>query len=162
MTSLSVNVGKDGNFGGTGDSTTLGIYLSDDNLVEAPGGIGGDDNEERGGDGYSGGGGGSTTGFPGGSGGFNGGDGEHSPFSSDGGKGSGIQINEFEFEHFELSPGAGGEGEYDRAGGGGGVLINMGDRLYGVRDHGPTDGEGYGAGSGNGWANKGVAVLEII
>jgi len=161
--SLGVNIGKDGNFGGAGESTSLGVYLSSDYLVEALGGLGGDDNEESGGDGYSGGGGGSTSGFAGGHGGTDGGDGEHSPFSSDGGKGSGVNIRSFQFDHFQLSPGAGGVGEYDRAGGGGGVLVEVEREVFGRRrDHGPTDGEGYGGGSGNGWANKGVAVLEII
>ena len=157
-----MDIGKDGNFGGAGETTTIGIYLSSEHLVEARGGSGGDDVETTGGDGYSGGGGGSTSGFPGGSGGTDGGDGGHSPFSSDGGKGSGFDIKSIEFEHFEVFPGAGGVGEYDRAGGGVEV-VEMKERVWGRdRDHGPTDGEGYGAGSGNGWANKGVAVLEIV
>ena len=58
-----MSIGKDGNFGGAGESTTLGVYLSSDHLVEALGGAGGDDSEESGGNGYSGGGGGSMTGF---------------------------------------------------------------------------------------------------
>ena len=146
-----------------GESTTLGEYLSSDHILEAAGGLGGDTDEESGGDGYSGGGGGSSSGFAGGHGGTDGGDGEHSPFSGDGGKGSGVDITRFVFDHFTLKPGAGGVGEYDRAGGGGGVVVVVGDKVYdGRRDHGPTDGEGYGAGSGNGWANKGVALLEII
>ena len=99
-TSLGVSIGKDGNFGEAGESTTLGVYLSSEHLVEALGGLGGDTNEETGGDGYSGGGGGSTSGFPGGHGGTDGGDGEHSPFSGDGGQGSGVDITGFEFEHF--------------------------------------------------------------
>ena len=158
-----MSIGKDGNFAGAGESTTLGVYLSSDHLVEALGGAGGDDSEESGGNGYSGGGGGSMTGFPGGDGGTDGGDGGHSPFSSDGGKGSGLDIGTLEFEHFKLSPGAGGVGEYDRAGGGGGVVVVMEGKVWGRnKDHGPTDGEGYGAGSGNGWASKGVALLEIL
>ena len=56
------------------------------------------------------------------------------------------------------STGAGGVGEYDRAWGVGGVVVVMEGKVWGRnRDLGPTDGEGYGAGSGNGWASKGVA-----
>ena len=36
--------------------------------------------------------------------------------------------------------------------------VVMGRRL----EDSPTDGEGYGAGSGNGWAAKGVVILEIV
>ena len=106
-------------------------------------------------------------------------------------------------------PGAGGAGEYNRAGGGGGVLVTEGGVTHGGRGsrHGPqafqdiiitsllsellntkpikktlftkspphlleasdpcsrgdgvTDGEGFGAGSGNGWAEKGLVLVEI-
>ena len=59
--------------------------LSGETLILADGGEGGSDDETSGGGGYSGGGGGSITGYPGGDGGSDGADGEHSPFSSDGG-----------------------------------------------------------------------------
>ena len=68
-----------------------------------------------------------------------------------------------ELEHFKLVPGRGGVGEYNRAGGGGGVLVEDGGKVRGrsVQDS-PTDGEGFGAGSGNGWAAKGVIIMEIV
>ena len=67
---------------------------------------------------HSGGGGGSTTGYPGGRGGTAGGDGEQSPFSARGGAGSGADIAQFVFSTWSLVPGAGGAGEYNRAGAG--------------------------------------------
>merc|ERR1711892_785922 len=72
---LSVSIGRAGNFGTSGDPTTLEIY-GGDLLLGVPGGVGGED-----------GGLGGANGFPAGAGGFDGGDGEHSPFSSEGGKG---------------------------------------------------------------------------
>ena len=148
---------------------------------------------------HSGGGGGSTTGYPGGRGGTAGGDGEQSPFSARGGAGSGADIAQFVFSTWSLVPGAGGAGEYNRAGGGGGVLVTEGGVTHGgrgsrhgsqafqdiitkpikktlftkspphlleasatcSRGDGVTDGEGFGAGSGNGWAEKGLVLVEI-
>ena len=82
---------------------------------------------------HSGGGGGSTTGYPGGRGGTAGGDGEQSPFSARGGAGSGADIAQFVFSTWSLVPGAGGAGEYNRAGGGGGVLVKEGGVTHGGR-----------------------------
>ena len=162
-TILSLDVGGDGNFGGAGSPSSVSVYPGGETLGEAAGGGGGGDSEVAGGAGYSGGGGGSITGYPGGAGGSDGGDGEHSPFSSDGGAGSGLDISTIQFDHFQLVPGQGGEGEYNRAGGGGGVLVLEGGVVMGRRlEDSPTDGEGYGAGSGNGWAAKGVVILEIV
>ena len=130
----------------------------------AAGGSGGGENELAGGGGYSGGGGGSVTGYPGGKGGSDGSDGEHSPFSSDGGLGSGLDISTIRLDHFTLVAGRGGVGEYNRAGGGGGVVVveDGVERRPGRTQDSPTDGEGYGAGSGNGWAAKGLILVEIV
>ena len=73
-----------------------------------------------------------------------------------------MDITQYQFQNFNLSPGVGGVGEYNRAGGGGGVVVNT-KTGHGVRDQeGPTDGVGYGAGSGNGWAEKGLVLIEIV
>ena len=143
----------------------MSVYPGGATLAKAAGGSGGGDNEVAGGAGYSGGGGGSITGYPGGKGGSDGADGEHSPFSSDGGRGSGLNISTFQFDHFQLVPGRGGLGEYNRAGGGGGVVLLDAGALRRPRrslQDSPTDGEGFGAGSGNGWAAKGLVIMEII
>ena len=162
-TILSLDVGGDGNFGGSGSPSSVSVYPGGETLGQAAGGGGGGDSEVAGGDGYSGGGGGSITGYPGGAGGSDGGDGEHSPFSSDGGAGSGLDISTIQFDHFQLVPGQGGEGEYNRAGGGGGLLVLEDGVVLGRRlEDSPTDGEGFGAGSGNGWAAKGVVIMEIV
>ena len=162
-TILSLDVGGDGNFGGAGSPSSVSVYPGGELLGEAAGGGGGGDSEVAGGAGYSGGGGGSITGYPGGAGGWDGGDGEHSPFSSDGGAGSGLDLSTIELDHFQLVAGRGGEGEYNRAGGGGGLLVLQAGVLRGRRlQDSPTDGEGYGGGSGNGWAAKGVVLLEIV
>ena len=166
---LSIEIGSDGNFGEGGDPTRVEVLGEDHVLVEALGGGGGSEDELSGGAGYSGGGGGSLTGYPGGEGGTDGGDGGHSPFSSEGGRGSGVDISLLTLDTFTLSPGAGGEGEYNRAGGGGGLVVtrltgngNIETRHVGRAREGPTDGEGYGAGSGNGWGQKGLVLIEIL
>ena len=64
-----------------------------------------------------------------------------------------------------MRPGAGGQGEYNRGGGGGGVVVTDYQgvvRAGARRGDGVTDGEGYGAGSGNGWGEKGLILLEIV
>jgi len=163
---LSIEIGSDGNFGTAGEATMVSDLLSGETLILADGGEGGSDDETSGGGGYSGGGGGSITGYPGGDGGSDGADGEHSPFSSDGGPGSGLDISELQFEYFTVSPGAGGVGEYNRGGGGGGLLVisRMTGMIHGQHrvGQGVTDGQGYGAGSGNGWGEKGLILLEIV
>jgi len=98
-------------------------------LVLAEGGKEG--TSSRGGDGYSGG------GYEGGKDGSNGG-------GSNGGSGSGLDIFQFRFEAFTLTPGDGGDGDGGfYGGGGGGVLINK---------QGPppasNQGKGYGGGGG--------------
>ena len=87
--------------------------------------IAGEDSGGNGGNGYSGGGGGGANGYPAGDGGFDGGDGEHSPFSSEGqqnlheflneeilfctgGKGSGMNVSLIHLDNFFLTPGAAG------------------------------------------------------
>ena len=160
---LSIEIGSDGNFGESGDPTRVEVLGQDRVLIEAQGGGGGSLDDLSGGAGYSGGGGGSLTGYPGGEGGSDGGDGGHSPFSSDGGLGSGVDISLLVLDHFTLSPGAGGAGEYNRAGGGGGLVVTRGGQRHAARTReGPTDGEGYGAGSGNGWGEKGLVLIEIV
>ena len=151
---LSVTVGRAGNFGSSGDATTVEVY-GGEFLFGVAGGVGGADAGGNGGSGYSGGGGGGKNGYPAGFGGTDGGDGGHSPFSSEGGQGSGVNITDFQLEYFSLSPGAGGPGVGFYGGGGGGVLVSPAP--------GPKDGEGEGYGAGGGGsANKGVAILEII
>ena len=162
---LSIEIGSDGNFGEGGNPTRVEVLGQDRILVEAQGGGGGSEDELSGGAGYSGGGGGSLTGYPGGEGGTDGGDGGHSPFSSEGGPGSGLDISQLALDNFSLSPGAGGAGEYNRAGGGGGLVVTTlagNTRHRGRAREGPTDGEGYGAGSGNGWGEKGLVLIEIL
>ena len=151
---LSLTVGRTGNFGSSGGATTLEVY-GGEFLMGVSGGVGGADAGGNGGAGYSGGGGGGKNGYPAGFGGTDGGDGGHSPFSSEGGRGSGVNISDFHLEYFTLSPGAGGPGVGFYGGGGGGVLVSP------VKGPGEGEGQGYGAGGG-GSATKGVAVLEII
>merc|ERR1712215_606454 len=122
--SLSVTIGRSGNFGESGDSTILEVY-GGELLLGVPGGVGGESSGGNGGGGYSGGGGGGANGFPGGAGGSNVGDGEHSPFSSEGGKGSAVDISTFQLENFKLSPGAGGAGVGFYGGGVGGVVVEV-------------------------------------
>ena len=78
-----------------------------------------------------------------------------------GGHGSGQDVTLCQFSQFQLTGGPGGQGLYERGGGGGGVLVN-GAGPAGEREHGPTDGEGWGAGSGAGWAAPGIVLLEIL
>ena len=57
----------------------------------------------------------------------------------------------------------GGGGCEGGVGGGGGLVVTRGDQRLGARAReGPTDGEGYGAGSGNGWGEKGLVLIEIV
>ena len=151
---LSLTVGRAGNFGSSGDPTTLEVY-GGEFLFGVSGGVGGADGGGNGGAGYSGGGGGGKNGYPAGFGGTDGGDGGHSPFSSEGGRGSGLNITDLHLDHFVLSPGAGGPGVGFYGGGGGGVLVSPAGAA------GDGEGEGYGAGGG-GSAKKGVAILEIV
>ena len=151
---LSITVGRAGNFGTSGDPTTVEVY-GGEFLFGVPGGVGGAEAGGNGGAGYSGGGGGGKNGYPAGFGGTDGGDGGHSPFSSEGGRGSGVNVTDFTLEYFTLSPGAGGPGVGFYGGGGGGVLVSPGQE---VRE---GEGQGYGAGGG-GSAKKGVAILEIV
>ena len=65
-----VDIGRGGNFGSTGDPTSLHL---DDEVISVPGGIGGEDGGGNGGNGYSGGGGGGANGYPAGDGGWDGG-----------------------------------------------------------------------------------------
>merc|ERR1712123_409667 len=150
---LSVTIGRAGNFGTSGDPTTLEIY-GGDLILGVPGDGGG-----NGGNGYSGGGGGGANGFPAGDGGFDGGDGEHSPFSSEGGRGSGLNITSFDLQYFKLRAGAGGIGSGFYGGGGGGVVVVGDERQHQKAEEG--NGEGYGGGGGSS-GSKGVALLEIV
>jgi len=157
---LSVEIGRGGNFGSSGKDTTISYY-GGDLLFGVPGGVGGEESGENGGNGYSGGGCGGTGGQPGGHGGEDGGDGEHSPFSGDGGRGSGVDIQKFPLREFDLQFGKYGVKAGGGGGGGGGVVV-LGHNPPELRDHEPSDGEGWGAGSGAGWATQGVVLLEII
>ena len=65
-----VDIGRGGNFGSTGDPTSLHL---EDEVISVPGGIGGEDGGGNGGNGYSGGGGGGANGYPAGDGGWDGG-----------------------------------------------------------------------------------------
>lgn len=82
---------------------------------------------------------------PGGHGGEDGGDGEHSPFSGDGGRGSGVDIQKFPLREFDLQFGKYGVKAGGGGGGGGGVVV-LGHNPPELRDHEPSDGEGWGAG----------------
>ena len=82
---------------------------------------------------------------PGGHGGQDGGDGEHSPFSGDGGRGSGVDIQKFPLREFDLEFGKYGVRAGGGGGGGGGVVV-IGHDPPELRDHEPSDGEGWGAG----------------
>ena len=81
----------------------------------------------------------------GGHGGQDGGDGEHSPFSGDGGRGSGVDIQKFPLREFDLEFGKYGVRAGGGGGGGGGVVV-LGHNPPDLRDHEPSDGEGWGAG----------------
>jgi len=156
---LDVDIGRAGNFGESGDATTIeqGGRL----LFGVPGGVGGEDAGGNGGNGYSGGGGGGANGFPGGDGGFDGGDGEHSPFSSEGGLGSGLNISSISLQYFKLRPGAGGIGQGFYGGGGGGVVVEVDGKVINHARREDNDGEGFGAGAGT-HSSNGVALLEIL
>ena len=122
--------------------------------ITAPGGRRGSDC--NGGDGYSGGG---ATGSGGGS---NGSDGGF--YSGRGGRGTGEDIAGYELSHFTLSPGRGGYhsgSSRNRAGGGGGVLVE-GD-ASGRHDGSHRDdiGEGYGGGGGSYSGRSGVILVEV-
>ena len=97
---------------------------------------GGSPDAQGGGDGYSGGGG--IGGTP--KGGTDGGDGEDGDEKA-GGHGSGFELGSFASEHFDVTPGDGGEANRGRGGGGGGVVVGgekPGDFQY--------NGQGYGGG----------------
>lgn len=131
-------------------------------LLGSPGGVGGEDSGGNGGNGYSGGGGGGANGYPAGDGGYDGGDGEHSPFSSEGGRGSGVNVTDIKFRYFHLTPGDGGLGVGFYGGGGGGVLVHGIDgTVLGDNGQSPEEGNGVGYGAGGSRASKGVAILEI-
>ena len=113
------------------------------------------------GDGYSGGGGGCCN-RPLHPGGTNGGDGDGE--RSDRGRGNGLDVSTLSFQHFSLTPGAGGANY--TGGGGGGVLINN----LGPEDWVVGQGEGWGGGGeGNTEGYKGqghpggpgVVIMEI-
>jgi len=161
-TSLLVTVGRGGNFGSSGDSTL--VETSDgETLLGSPGGVGGEDSGGNGGNGYSGGGGGGANGYPAGDGGFDGGDGEHSPFSSEGGKGSGMNVSLIHLDNFFLTPGAAGVGVGFYGGGGGGVLVHGIDgTVLGDDGQSPEEGEGVGFGAGGSRSSNGVAIMEIV
>ena len=102
------------------------------------------------GDGYSGGGSGghAAAGIRGAVGGTNGGNGGGS--SSSGGHGTGENIGDYIFKHFNLSPGPGGQvccsttnPSYHYGGGGGGVMVN-GEGPFSYE----YQGKGYGGGGG--------------
>ena len=76
------------------------------------------------------------------------------------GLGSGLNITEYQFNYFSLSPGEGGE-YYGVPGGGGGILVDQ-------RGPEPSEGRGggYGAG-GSGFAansagSTGVVLIEVV
>ena len=154
-----MTVGRGGNFGSSGKMT---VVEQDDQVVAgSPGGVGGADAGGNGGNGYSGGGGGGANGYPAGDGGYDGGDGEHSPFSSEGGQGSGVNATEIAMINFSLSPGAGGVGVGFYGGGGGGVIVKDAEGgVHGVEEHEEGDGVGYGAGGT--LSSNGVVLIEII
>jgi len=103
--------------------------------------------------GYSGGGGIDSKG------GFDGGDGKNGKTRHHrhpkGGKGSGINISELSFGGFVLTPGKGGPGV--TGGGGGGILVNG----KGPTQNSYDDGEGYGAGGGDGKGLHGCVMFLI-
>merc|ERR1711962_194662 len=115
-------------------------------LVLAEGGKEGTSSPQLGGDGYSGGGDYNCRG------GMYGGHGE----GSNGGSGSGVDISQFRFETFSLTPGTGGDCNDYYGGGGGGVLINQ----QGPPAH-SDQGKGYGGGGGDyGDGLTGVVIME--
>ena len=67
---MLVDVGRGGNFGSSGDPTTLTLETE---TIGVAGGVGGADAGGNGGNGYSGGGGGGANGYPAGDGGTDGG-----------------------------------------------------------------------------------------
>ena len=160
--SILVTIGRGGNFGSSGDSTVLELS-GGDTLLGSPGGVGGEDSGGNGGNGYCGGGGGGANGYPAGDGGYDGGDGEHSPFSSEGGKGSGLNVTEVVMKNFRFEAGLGGVGVGFYGGGGGGVLVHTPDgEVIGDQGQDPEEGEGVGYGAGGSRSTNGVAILEII
>ena len=119
--------------GGHGQSSS--VEVGAEVLVEAFPGQN-SQSDHTGGDGYCGGGGKGYDGR-GGRGGSDGADGEQTV----GGHGSGLQIGQLSTEHFQLTPGEGGQANIGAGGGGGGVIVNgmmPGDNLY--------IGKGYGGG----------------
>ena len=107
------------------------------------------------GDGYSGGGGDGVHGGPGGDGGHDGGDGQPGPDDA-GGRGSGLKVADIPVTKYVLSPGQGGRGG-SHGGGGGGLLVDG----EGPTVQDLTDGQGYGAGTGDGEEGKsGLVIIE--
>merc|ERR1711892_1460895 len=117
---LSVSIGRAGNFGTSGDPTTLEIY-GGDLLLGVPGGVGGEDGGGNGGNGYSGGGGGGANGFPAGAGGIG------SGFY--GGGGGGVVVVGDERQHQKAE-----EGNGEGYGGGGGSSGSKGVALLEIVD----------------------------
>ena len=118
--------------GGVGEASR--VEKNGEVVIEAA--PGGTPDAQGGGDGYSGGGG--IGGTP--KGGTDGGDGEDGEEKA-GGHGSGFELGSFASEHFDVTPGDGGEANRGRGGGGGGVLVGggkPGDFQY--------NGQGYGGG----------------
>ena len=136
-----------------GQDTTL-VTTDNTQLLTAAGGQAGQG--VSGGEGYCGG------GAQGGAGGSDGGAGEDNN-NFVGGRGSGVNLDDLQLRHVELSSGAGGLGDVDIGGGGGaGVLIN-GE----AGDHGQYQGQGCGAGGGgadddNLGGQGGCLVMEIL
>lgn len=133
------------------------VTVNGEVLVEA--GTGEDADGDHGGRGYSGGGYYSNSSNPV-HGGSAGSDGEaEDGWDGRGGEGTGEDVTKYSFNHFVLTPGAGGYRRY--GGGGGGVLVNGGGP---VRDH-EGQGEGYGGG-GEGRASPsyglpGLVIIEL-
>jgi len=129
FTEFSVTVGQSDDYL-SGSST---VKANGDIILEAAAGRSGG---YGGGDGYSGGGGSSSSSGSKYHGGSDGGDGE----GSQGGDGTQQDLNTFQFDHFELRPGAGGF--LHSGGGGGGIIVSGGEP---GRQH-QGQGQGYGGG----------------
>ena len=153
VSNISVTVGD--------DQQSSVVAISDGETVVA--GAGHDHEYDVGGAGFSGGSGQcySVTPCSGGSAGGDGDDGARA-----GGHGTGEDITAYKFEHWDISPGAGGDGTAGcgdgsyRGAGGGGVLVDGEGPAHDQRD-----GEGYGGGAGwcdNQYGQQGVVLLEIV
>ena len=126
-------------------------------LLLAAGGQDGDLSD--GGSGYSGGGAGTGIGSHGGDGGSDGSDGEDYSSSSEGGKGSGLDLRTMNMTRFVLTPGKAGMGGNGYSGGGGGILVS-GEKPSSKSDH---YGEGFGGGGwGPDYDNKGLPGCVLI